>query len=672
MEEMIETDKSCTGRDMRRGARKIKQSGRHKLVSGFDVVSLEKSRKARIKRLSSSQEENCQMVYDVSDGELEPHLQAPSRSSFGTDKRFKLSSKLLDECNGVDHSSVPRKLRSATKTRNRESISPPFPDPKKRNQSAGGLESPNKRDGVKKLKSKLNMKQGVLVWSTEESVCGPITKDEEEVVETLYALAGMFLDNRPNSKKELENASLDELPSALPEASETTPTLEDKDLKSDSGNESADPASVVEKSSEDIVADASTIKEQVDNRSVGPAKHEEGKPACGPVDFSTQHMPNYDTCTMEQPTLLETPLSNPGPDIEQGQSTAKRQPDHQLKTEDSDQNGGLVLSSGLSTISSNAWSCGPSSQSSAAKIPFWLDTATCATRPGSWKDFSSNGKVKVNTDRNSWKKCATHVHISQFIRLLQVSLLNQGAITMINDLNDMRNESNGVTSASGVVNITESNPIEARTDILEYQRLCQNQPQASLASGTFTSQKQIFNFLETNDTLDRTANGSEPLTHHQYPYIHSQVQHSTIVPAFSMSRHKTAYPNQPSAAAAKQVQLQPTYLGNPFYGSPGSNLPLSKQQVQHHQKLQQKKQLWAAQMLAQYRNMEISSPMTQFPSWQKGQETQVIIPLSSPADVLNSNLQKQDHHLSSVYEETGGRFQAGGASALQLLCNERL
>jgi len=49
-------------------------------------------------------------------------------------------------------------------------------------------------------------------WTPREVVSGPITKDEEEVAETLYALAGMFPDNGSNqNSKELEGESLQNL-----------------------------------------------------------------------------------------------------------------------------------------------------------------------------------------------------------------------------------------------------------------------------------------------------------------------------------------------------------------------------------------------------------------------------------------------------------------------------
>ncbi|KAL6295577.1 hypothetical protein ACE6H2_003719 [Prunus campanulata] len=214
-------------RDVRRGATRFKQPSGHKLFSclagvgadaGGDFVQSAKSKKERLRKLSalgtaSSSFQNCEMGCDVSDREDE----LPS-------KRFKLPKKFFDDCNGVDHASVPRKLRSAMKKRNRESASPSIPNSKKLNHTMSGIESP-KRDGVNKPKPYL--KQGGSDRSLRETVSGDITKDEEEVVETLYALAGLFPNNDANDNSKLDTESLDANPSALPEFKETpTPAFE--------------------------------------------------------------------------------------------------------------------------------------------------------------------------------------------------------------------------------------------------------------------------------------------------------------------------------------------------------------------------------------------------------------------------------------------------------------
>ncbi|GMP44742.1 hypothetical protein CsSME_00013536 [Camellia sinensis var. sinensis] len=136
------------------------------------------------------------------------------RNTTSISKRFRFPQKVFHECNTVDHASVPRKLRSAMKKRNRESISPPFPDKKETNHGTNGVELP----GIKK--SRLNVQPE----DPDGSPSRPITKDEEEVVETLYALADMFPNNNKNGLDgELEKPK--SYPS--PEGESSRPACED-------------------------------------------------------------------------------------------------------------------------------------------------------------------------------------------------------------------------------------------------------------------------------------------------------------------------------------------------------------------------------------------------------------------------------------------------------------
>ncbi|CAN0872065.1 hypothetical protein LINGRAHAP2_LOCUS10021 [Linum grandiflorum] len=124
-------------------------------------------------------------------------------------KQFKLPRKLLDGCNGVGHSTVPRKLRSAIKKQSRESLSPTLTDPQKLLNRATDSEESLKGHDLKR--SRLTQRQ--------EYICGLITKDEEEVVESWYALARMFPDdnNVSGSLDQLKNVRLAASSSALKE-----------------------------------------------------------------------------------------------------------------------------------------------------------------------------------------------------------------------------------------------------------------------------------------------------------------------------------------------------------------------------------------------------------------------------------------------------------------------
>ncbi|RVW86465.1 hypothetical protein CK203_042216 [Vitis vinifera] len=71
-------------------------------------------------------------------------------------------------------------------------------------------------------------KHGGSNWSQKQPISRSITKEEEEAVETLYTLVGMFPDNDKTDKKgELVGESSESKPSTLPEARESpAPTLD--------------------------------------------------------------------------------------------------------------------------------------------------------------------------------------------------------------------------------------------------------------------------------------------------------------------------------------------------------------------------------------------------------------------------------------------------------------
>ncbi|GAV63616.1 hypothetical protein CFOL_v3_07134 [Cephalotus follicularis] len=697
-------------RDVKRGASRFsikkQKRKRNKHSSGFDngiFVSLEKSRKEKLQRLSSvvdrsssSNEERervCDLVVSDKDNELNPPAQTMSNA--GISKRFKLPKKFFDDQNGVDHASVPRKLRSAMKKRNRQSVSPPFPDIKKLNQTIFRVESP-KKDGVKK--PKLNIKQGGLDWSLKQNVCGLITKDEEEVVETLYALAGMFPDNDITFKNKLDD-SLEENPPALPEVKRNpSPAFEECDLKSVCTLKTADaaPPSNVERSPNETVEVDHPLKEscvgklphfpdsekihlesnssvpQVNLQSVisslVKSEPSEKEFLCNSVNPCVLPQPSLDSGTLKQPMQLETPPLEIKPEIAFGARVIESQLE-QHKTKDSKING-LALWPGLSsTVSFGAGSHGPSPLSLAPKLPAWLDAALCSSTPCSLETSTSTGKVsKCKIDRKSMKRCVAHVYISRLIRVLQMpeskdahhlqpSQLTpheesrQGILMMVNDLNWVRNGLHGVMSGSSINSTTaEKNLKEATKGILQHTRVQQDRPQAATASGLHTSQKQSFDFLslsagggggEAFRNVSRTGNGLEPLSQFQVPYLHSRSQHHALMSLCIPQTHyaPSAYQDQHSAAAAQQVV--PPYLGSSLC-TRRTSYTLTKQERQlQEQQQQQQHRIWAAHIALPNRVTGASTAITQFSNWQNGRQgsqplvpcSQTIVPASPPSSL---------------------------------------
>ncbi|XP_041018744.1 uncharacterized protein LOC121260790 isoform X4 [Juglans microcarpa x Juglans regia] len=725
-----------------------------------NFVHSERSKKERLRRLSvvgrtSTSYEDCEMGCDLSDKEDELRLQAPSMSTCSS-KRFKIPKKFFDDCNGVDHASVPRKLRSAMKKRNcesisPESISPPLPDSKKLKDTISGVQASPIKNGAKK--SKLNVKHGGSDWSPEQTLSGPITKDEEEVVETLYALAGMFPNNDANEKSKVESKSREQKP--VPESRASPMPIQDSAVTKDNLSSMplitakvVDPSDRLPKETGKIVfLDEPSIQEQPDlpagekilmeldcsvhqlNLTSMPVLASSDNDSVKPLHNSELSL---DTGVLNLPTQPETPLIERKPEMALGAATAvttASELEQQNRTNEPKKNGSILWPGLSSVVSYGGGSHGPSLQylrSSDARIPGWLDAAMIASRHRSSENGSSSGKVsKVTVEKNTWKRCAAHVHISHLIQiskmpesqerlLLQLNQLrpeeksNLGFLMATNRFDGVRNSLNDVMSSAALCNsATERISNEAKTDILQPQRLHQDQPQAP-ASGVYTQQKQSFDFLslsagdgeiEAKNRANRAGNGLDPLSQLQVPYLHCPAQQQTLMP-FTMPQTRytsSAYPDQRSVApaAAHQLQVAP-YLGSPYRGPNPSPMAWTKQQQQQHQ------HLWAAQLAAHYRPGGTSTSMTQVSSWQQGrQDLPMLIPFAqtitppspSSLEVLGpkyttvsqqqqhimaiatslppARVKKQDHLISSVYEETGGGCHATGALPLQLLCNER-
>ncbi|CAL2233096.1 unnamed protein product [Prunus armeniaca] len=538
-------------RDVKRGATRFKQPSGHKLFpclagvgagagAGGDFVQSAKSKKERLRKLSalgtaSSSFQDCEMGCDVSDREDE----LPS-------KRFKLPKKFFDDCNGVDHASVPRKLRSAMKKRNRESASPSIPNSKKLNHTMSGIESP-KRDGVNKPKPYL--KQGGSDRSLRETVSGDITKDEEEVVETLYALAGLFPNNDANDNSKLDTESLDANPSALPESKETpTPAFEVGNDKSGSicplkATEASSPSSVERLAKETDQADSlnksstqsepelpnsrkfcitsdDSVPHDLNISSVSAIVEEcNEKPTANVVNFSVPSDLSLDS-RLKQPVQKESSISGrkPGTALELGKTMGSQVEVHNM-VQESKKNGiihacsedffniGPVLWPGLSSnVSHGARNDSPSSssQSPAAKIPAWMDAALSTSR-ASVQNVSSFGKVtNVLNGRRMWKKCAAHVYISHLIQALQNSeskdklqpnemRLHEGSKQVaLLGANIYTKVKNGIVSASSIdISSAEKRPNEAKNGILEQKKLYQDQPGSAMGSRAYPSPKQV-------------------------------------------------------------------------------------------------------------------------------------------------------------------------------------
>ncbi|XP_062020505.1 uncharacterized protein LOC133736911 isoform X2 [Rosa rugosa] len=624
-----------------------------------DFVLLEKSKKERIRKLStigrgatcSSLEMGCDDVSDREDEEL------PS-------KRIKLPTKSMGDCNGVHLPSVPRKLRSAMKKRHRQSTSPSLSNSRK---LLSGTESLN-CDGVKKP----CLKQGDR--SPKKTVSGPITKDEEEVVETLYALAGLvFPNNEANGNGKVESETLDANASALPESKNSpAPAVEVGDIKLDP----VFPCRATSSTSPSYVEGFTKGTDQVDLLN-NPSTHYQpefpnsGKLCIDSNNNVSHNQINISSLSAKVEQCNEKHFSNAAVNfrdpselsldsrltqtVQQLTSVFSRKPEiavelgtnigsqvqkHDMLQESRKKGSGLWP--GLaSNVSHGAKSDSPLLQSPAATMPPWMD-AVLSTSRASIQNGSSFAKVtKVVNGTRSCKKCAAHVYISHLIQslkssdskdqlLLQPSQMRahegseQGAFLGVNTYTNVKSGFNEVVSSSSIrISTAEKVPNEAKNGILQHKKLHLDQPSYTLASGAHTSPKQIFDFLslsagggssENNDSFSRGRYAMEPSSEAQVPYLHSPVQHHNFIPfPLTRSRYNSSASLDSHPPVAQQGQLLPSY-GNPFCSSQANATALTKQPTQQ-QKLHLQQQQQQQFHLQQHQQQQLHLQQQQQRLW---------------------------------------------------------
>ncbi|RDX93621.1 hypothetical protein CR513_24085, partial [Mucuna pruriens] len=651
-------------------------------ASRGDLEFSEKSKKEKVRSLSA-------VAKALSMGCRVSHSQKPT-------KKFKLPRKFVKDCNGVDHASVPRKIRTAVKKRGRESV---LGDSEKVNHRMNGIESPQK-EGIKKSK-----KQRSPGWSTRQVLPGPITKDEEEVVETLYALAGMFPGNNgSNAKSELESESLPENSTVLQDQEESqsaNATVEASGTTQDAGEGSPKGCRKISSLDETIGQEQIDIPESAKflvathstvpkiNMQVVPVmvrSENGGKVASRDSELSLEMGLNVPT----QPHISHFGRKSDvefqtagGIDCKQEQHIIKYQKEtgmledemyllpakvqhcgqaclrlHQL---------GLVLLICRSQIHSPLfilfWS-------SAAKAPDWLNTAIGASKQDLMESCSSSGKIsEIVSHKKSWKRCAAHVHISHLIRSLEVSkrqvgkeheLYDEchqmrahqgskcGVLMEAQDLNWLRS---GNSSATGTVHsATTSNSRETKNGILQHG-LYHHISQAPPTPGVYGPQKQSFNFLslstggselKVNESFNRGESKLEPLSKSQVPYFQSLQQQHGLMPI--QSPYASTFLDQLPGVGGPQVrvqQQQPHYYGTPLRGTHYSSTVSYKQQHQS---------FWAVQLAAQGGSaVNCSIVRAQYPNWQSGRHDSSVA--SSCAQVIPASLEAFGSKITSISEQ---------------------
>ncbi|XP_013621243.1 PREDICTED: uncharacterized protein LOC106327602 [Brassica oleracea var. oleracea] len=287
-------------RDMRRG-RGANRSSKKK--SSGSVVSA-KQKKGTLKKLSlaaddermNHKKQEMMMCYDFPASDLENEVVSLKKKK----KSSKLLKKSLKESNGVvhPHASVPRKLRSAMKKRNLESVSNLSSPSKRLNRSITGIESLN-MDLVNKENQETDAKAIVVSKSMM------ISKDEEEVAETLFGLADMF-----NEAGSVDKETCDALLSDDDDDKE--PTKADSVLVVETGfttkDESLEPAVSVLSSDKTKQLDEIPLQQSSSvNVTDAPARAMEAKAATCDINYKSNGLGLWPGLSSTRPSSTKLP-----------------------------------------------------------------------------------------------------------------------------------------------------------------------------------------------------------------------------------------------------------------------------------------------------------------------------------------------------------------------------
>ncbi|KAI3844846.1 hypothetical protein MKW92_048526 [Papaver armeniacum] len=672
----------------------LKHSG-SKDGGDMEVVMERSKKKEKVKGLSSigsAAKENSQIGGGggSDDGEEELLLKTSATAA----KRFKIHSKPLNDCNAIDLAVVPRKIRSAMIKRNRESLSPPLPEAKKPHRTPNGTHQPH-LSSMQKAKQK--MKQGVP--GQLESI--PITKDEEEVAETLFALARMIPDKPINYRvdqisTEAKHPPVQQSTEVPMLASEASKKESAKSLKEDIIVEATNVPSSVEGSGSDaatlnFLPDTSMMhrpsiirnpKFMLDRGIIGPLsdsrisqlqknEHTDLTSLNVASTSGVLIIPCHTNRRLQGTQHKASSFCEQKKELWPVAAILKKQEEHSMKenndgdkrfascmegtpvlslVEGNNHNGsGLGLSLAGSHDRELAWS-------SKSKVPSWLDSAK---EP----DLAGDGllKEKVNSvtlgKTQPWKKCATHVHISRLIRVLQASeeksmlppIANQmlpngtkhgaSAPSSLNGLISFsdKNGLNRYTSVDGCLNDGDAgtNMNEVRNRILQDK---QNRDFLSLSTGGGGSLRSTASFNAVNQRINK----SDSSVQFHVPYLHPVVQNPSPVPFNVHGRSSSLYPDHLTVRATQQLKSE--QMASPFYSPQHAVHADSANHHLHHQQ-QQQQQMWAAHYMSG-RNSTASYSS----NWQHGkQDSPIYIPGECSQPPAHSSLSLRHEGFSAKF-----------------------
>ncbi|XP_010428609.1 PREDICTED: uncharacterized protein LOC104713225 isoform X2 [Camelina sativa] len=578
---------------MRRGG------GTNKQQSGSGYTG--KSKKRMLKKLGLADDNVKRMMsYEFL------HHHHPSDLENEVSRKIpKLPKKSLKGTSGVDHASVPRKLRSAMKKRNLESVSKLSSVSKRLNRSKTGSESFNK-ELVKKENQEMEAKAIV-----PESMM--ISKDEKEVAETLYGLAGMFTEKKTFHEK--ETSKLDSSLVVKPDYTQA---------------ESLEPEVSVLSSAKTNQTDAKPLVQSDNQLSVTGLKQSSSV-----------------NVTDAPVRALETKVATSDTDYKN--------------------NGLLALWPGLSsTVRSGAQVL---SKPSSTKLPPWMDQAASPSRTASLLS------EPLRVQPRKLKRCASHIYISRLIKVLQTSKSSPTSLNQIEQRPSEMSERrlpDPVTSISDFKTMVSPAKRYQNPHLLDIHRTHNSKPveedRTQLAldlNGSHTSQKQSYDFLTLSSAGATQSHFQLPNSIPQYLSAAYNRQLSPATSSYQQlspylaSRFQTAY----NANQQQQQQLQKRLWAAQYRPTNGNTMQ-SNQYSQPNLSLN----LTSIQQPPQVASSPRYNNNNSYVSQQKHHLMAAAAAMSISHHHNNNNpsrmvMNRQEHHFPLIYEDT--------RTPLQLLCNEQ-
>uniref|UniRef100_A0A1J3F813 Uncharacterized protein n=1 Tax=Noccaea caerulescens TaxID=107243 RepID=A0A1J3F813_NOCCA len=605
-------------RDMRRGG--TNRFPKKKSGSGFSG----KSKKGMLKKLGLAADEEKMNLKKKQEMMSYEEFSASDLEIEVSRKKSKLPKKnLKDTSNGVDHASVPRKLRSAMKKRNIESVSKLSSDSKRLNRSKTGIES------CKDLMIKKENQETEAKDIVPESMM--ISKDEKEVAETLYGLADMFTETSCSlDKKTCDPSSHDKETSKV----ESILVVETDFPKA----ESVEPVLFSAKTKQ---IDEKPLQQDHNQRSL-----------TGMVDFLDRLKQNNSVNATDAPArAIETKVATSG--------------------------NGLALWPGLSSIAPQALS----KPSSSTKLPPWMGQAVSPSNNAS----SLVTEQPLRIQPRKLKKCASHIYISRLIKELQTSTksssnqneqrssetsqrkLPDPVTTTISDFKSMASPSKRYQNPHLFDLHKAHNPKPSQEDMAKL---------ALDLYGPQASHKQNYDFLSLSSNGAAAAAQSPFSIPNSFPqYNISPAYNSHLSPATSShqvqqispylaSRFQTAY----NANQQQQHQLQKRLWAAQFRPQTSGNT-VSQSSNQCSSKPNLSLNMTSIQPLHVASSPRYSNNNMSHQQQHRLMAAAAAMSMNHHHHHNNNNpsrtmvMNRQEHHFPLVYEDT--------RTSLQLLCNEK-